>query len=562
MSDSTVSEAAVSPEAAAGGAAARARAPWYRRIELTPVNVVIIVSTVIALALRLYQLTRPGFLLSVTEYDDGPYFGSAVRLVNGALPYKDFLIVQPPGITYLMLPSALLSKVTGTAWGMASGRILTAAASAAGTALAGMLVRHRGLLAVMITCAISALYPDSLRAAHTVLVEAWLVLFCLLGLLALFEQDKLTSSKRRLAWGGLAFGLAGVVEIWAIAPVLVLGVLLLPWRGGVQGGRPARAVQSRRLARFAIFAAIGFVLPILPFAVLAPKGLYRGLVTAQIGSRAGAVPVPVWYRLQQMTGLVQVTLSHAMIAAVTLVIVLVVAAGLIVPMLRSGKLRVPALDLFAAGASLAVVVMFLVPSQFHYHFSAFLTPFLAVSVGLAVASVIAAVTPAEAGAAAGIGTWRGLTGMLAVLVAAVGLVATVDLARWEQTAPFPVVPPAQLKVIDKIVPAGACMVTDDASVTLMANRFVSSVPGCPLLVDSIGTDYGYANGRDPATGAAKFPALVAIWHNSFAHAQYVWLSGREAHRMPWTAALHAFFNARFTPVVHYVDGTLYRRSGQ
>jgi alpha-1,2-mannosyltransferase len=550
LSDSTVSEAAISPDAVQGGGAAEASAPWYRRIELTPLNVVIIVATVIALGLRLYQLARPSFLLGVTEYDDGPYFGSAVRLVNGALPYKDFLIVQPPGITYLMLPSALLSKVAGTAWGMASGRILTAAASAAGTALAGVLVRHRGMLAVMITCAISALYPDSLRASHTVLVEAWLVLFCLLGALALFEKDKLTASKRRLVWGGLAFGFAGLVEIWAIAPVLVLGVLLLPW--------------PRRLVRFGLCVVAGFVLPIVPFAVLATKGLYRGLVTAQIGSRAGAVPVPTWYRLQQMTGLVQVSLSHAMIAAVTLLIILVVAAGLLAPMLRSGKMRVPALDLFAAGAAAAVVVMFLLPSQFHYHFSAFLTPFLAISVGLAVASIIAAVAPRQAGGDAS--TWRAvagsLSGMLALLVAAVGLLATVDLGHWEQTAPFPVMPTAQLKVIDRLVPPGACMVTDDASVTIMANRFVSDVPGCPLLVDSIGTDYGLADGRDPATGAAKFPALVAVWHNSFARAQYVWLTGREAHRMPWTPALLAFFHAHFTPVLHYVDGTLYRRSSK
>ena len=75
----------------------------------------------LALALRLLLLSRPGYLLGVTEYDDGPYFGSAVMLVHGLLPYKTFILVQPPGITLLMVPSALLSKVTGTATAMASG---------------------------------------------------------------------------------------------------------------------------------------------------------------------------------------------------------------------------------------------------------------------------------------------------------------------------------------------------------------------------------------------------------------------------------------------------------
>jgi alpha-1,2-mannosyltransferase len=555
LSDSTVSEAAISPGADESGAVAIARVPWLRGIELTPVNVLIIAATAIALALRFYQLARPNFLFSVTEYDDGPYFGSAVRLVNGALPYKDFLLVQPPGITILMLPSALFSKVAGTAWGMASGRILTAIASAAGTALAGLLVRHRGVLAVAITCTISALYPDSLRASHTVLVEPWLVLFCLLGALALFEQDKLTENNRRLIWGALAFGFAGLVEIWAIAPVIVLAVLLLPW--------------PRRLLRFAIFAGIGFLVPLVPFAVLAPKGLYRGLVTAQIGSRAGATRVGIWYRLQQMTGLAASSVSRDLIVIATLLIIAVVALGLVAPILRTGRLRVPALDLFAAGGALAVVIMFLLPSQFHYHFSAFLAPFLAMAVGLAAASIAAAFGPATADpahAAPSRSGWQAfpssLSGMLALVVVAVGLVVTADMAHWEQTAAFPNMPTSQLTVIDRIVPKGACMVSDDASVMIMADRFVSDVPGCPLLVDSIGTDYGLADGRDPATGAAKFPALVAVWHNSFSRAQYVWLSGRQAHRMPWTPALTAYFHAHFTPVVHYLDGTLFRRSGQ
>src|SRR6266705_111794 len=156
---------------------------------LTPVNLVIIITTVVALALRVYyQYTRPGFLLGVTEYDDGPYFGSAVRLVHGSLPYKDFILVQPPGITLLMRP-------------------------------AGLLVRHRGPLAALLTCGIMAVYSDGVAAAHTVLVEPWLVLFCLAGAVAVFDGDRITASTRRMAWGGALFGVAGAVEAWAIVPV-------------------------------------------------------------------------------------------------------------------------------------------------------------------------------------------------------------------------------------------------------------------------------------------------------------------------------------------------------
>ena len=86
---------------------------------------VITLATLLALALRAYQLARPGHLLGVGDYDDGADFGSAVLLIHGVLPYRDFIIVQPPGITLLMTPAALLSRLTGTAWAIAAGRILT-----------------------------------------------------------------------------------------------------------------------------------------------------------------------------------------------------------------------------------------------------------------------------------------------------------------------------------------------------------------------------------------------------------------------------------------------------
>jgi hypothetical protein len=99
---------------------------------LTPISVAIGVCTLLALALRLLLLSRPGYLLGVTEYDDGPYFGSAVNLIHGFLPYGSFVLVQPPGITLLMVPSALLSEATGTAHPMPPGRILTTLAPCAG----------------------------------------------------------------------------------------------------------------------------------------------------------------------------------------------------------------------------------------------------------------------------------------------------------------------------------------------------------------------------------------------------------------------------------------------
>src|SRR5215472_2702892 len=155
---------------------------------------VIIATTLLALGLRLYDLSRPGYLLGISEYDDGTDFGSAIRLVHGALPYRDFIMVQPPGITLIMFPVALITKGMGTITGMAVARVFTALASAAAVPVAGLLVRHRGLFATLVACGVLAIYPDSVMAARTVLLEPWLVLFCLLGALAVFDRDEVSGS--------------------------------------------------------------------------------------------------------------------------------------------------------------------------------------------------------------------------------------------------------------------------------------------------------------------------------------------------------------------------------
>jgi hypothetical protein len=54
---------------------------------------VIFIATLLAVGLRLYDLSRPDFLLGINEYDEGTDFGSAICLVHGMLPYRDFVMV-------------------------------------------------------------------------------------------------------------------------------------------------------------------------------------------------------------------------------------------------------------------------------------------------------------------------------------------------------------------------------------------------------------------------------------------------------------------------------------
>src|SRR6202035_1523463 len=107
---------AMSTTAANGSQDGTAEPPQRQQdIWLAQANLAIAITTLVGLVLRTYLLVRPG-LMSVTQYDDGPYFGSAVRLVHGVMPYRDFAFVQPPGITELMSPAARESYLGGTAW--------------------------------------------------------------------------------------------------------------------------------------------------------------------------------------------------------------------------------------------------------------------------------------------------------------------------------------------------------------------------------------------------------------------------------------------------------------
>ncbi len=550
MSGTTPSGTIASPGSGEpGGQSAAASSPARGGLG-TPVTLIIVAATLLALLLRLYQLSRPGFLLSVNEYDDGPYFGSAVRLVYGAVPYRDFLIVQPPGITLLMIPVALLSKVTGTAWGMAIGRILTALAGAAAVALAGLLVRHRGVLATVIVCGIMAVYPDSIQAAKTVLVEPWLVLFCLLGALAVFDGDHFTTRTRRLVWGGVAFGFGGAVEPWAIFPVIIIALLILRW--------------PRRLGAYAGGVAIGFVVPVLPFAALAPRKFYEATIIAQIGPRAGATPTSFWLRIQDLTGLADVTRpTHLADLAAAVLIAAVVFGSLGLSFLLTWRWP-PALDLFAVGSAILVVAAFLWPDQFHYHFAAFFAPFLALAIGLPVSALVRDFRLASggAGAARGDGAARPVLQWAAASLAGLAiLVLAIVQFGWESHH-TPHLPLSVVTSARRMIPPGACLLADEVSFSVMADRLVSDVPGCSLLLDATGTNYALSHGRDPETGAARYQAVDAVWTYAFDHAQYVWLSGLNNHRVAWTPALRSYFQSHFTRILHAGNaGSLYRRIG-
>jgi len=504
---------------------------------LTPAGRVIAVTTLFALALRGYQLARPGHLLGVGDYDDGADFGSALRLIHGVVPYRDFVIVQPPGITLLMTPAALLSRVAGTAGAIAAGRILTALAGASAVLLAGLLVRHRGVLATLLTCGIIAIYPGGVQAAHTILLEPWLTAFCLAGAVAVFDGDRLASG-RRLAWGGAALGFAGAIKVWAIIPVAVITVLSLP--------------RPRNAARFLAGVAAGFVIPVLPFAILAPRRFYDSVVIAQL-ARTGA-RTPVAFRLQYLTGVTAWQPGIVVVLVVGVAIAAVVAGTLIAAWRVAGH-GPPPLEWFGVATAAGVIVAFLIPVDFYYHYPGFLAPFLAIALALPAARLLQdwPQPPARASRAAGLRR-------LAVPVAGLAMLVLPVAAGSAEDSKTPTYASA-LTAIDRVIPPGACVVTDQASLLISADRFTSSAPGCAVVVDGTGTSYALGQGRTAVT-AGSVPAVAAVWQQAFRAARYVLLTRYNTNRIAWTAQLRAYFRDNFASVSgNWAPLQLYVRRG-
>lgn len=473
-------------------------------------TVAIAACAAVALVLRVWLLSKPGHLLGVTEADDGVLFGDALRLVGGVIPYRDFSDVQPPGSFLLMIPVALVAKITGTAWGLAIARMLTVAADTACVILIGLLVRHRGVPTVVMACGIYAVYPDALEASHTFLLEPWLNLFCLLAALAVFNGDKLTRSRRRLVLGGVAFGFAVAVKLWALVPLGVVFLLLL-----------AIPRCRSRVVPLIGGAVAGFGIPSLPFWIMAPSAFVGGVFSGQYtrsdpgGQSAGL------YRISDLLGRVAIpSLSAGPTVAVLAVLAVLVIAGCLVS-------RPWALDIFAVLSFAAVAAMMLLPRLYYSHYGSFAGPFVALTVALPLGRLLGR-----------IGAFRALA--LAVVVS----LPLVWLGTSAVAALTPVPGGPSVATASRLIPAGACVVTDIPSYTVAANRYATR-PGCPAMVDPQGTLIALTDGAELNGSAAARAPVVAVWLAAFEQAQYVWLFPGDNTRVPWNHELYSYLTSHF-----------------
>ena len=535
----------------------------------------VLAATGLALAIRLYLLSRPGYLTGLTEYDDGVYLGGAVSLLSGLPPYHDFAFVQPPGILLLMAPVALVAKAVSVTTAMATARLLTVAASAACVTLTGVLLRHRGPVVTTVACGLLAVYPDDIMAAHTLLLEPWMNLLVLAGSCVAFRAGRL-APPRPLLCAGLLFGLAAAVKYWAAVPAAALLVGCLFQVDGSRAGR------FRAAGWFAAGTAAGFALPVLPFALSGPGGFFRATLLDQASRAGSGVPEPL--RLAHLTGLAalltdagrlsvtgratsliargDVTAAATWATSWLPVLAAVVLAGVLGlgwlaswrrdgtrhatasgtaagAAARSEPLRWYALG--TLGATLAAVLGY---SAFFYHYADFPAPWLAVTAGYAFGWVSATRATRRALAAA------------AVALTAAACLQACQLSGLRAPA---------TSADTALIAPGRCLVTDEVSLAIAAGRFSAGLAGCPDVLDSLAVTLVASDGISVQGGAASLARVTAAWKAILSRARYAWLSGASTRRIPWTPVLRAWFARTFQPLQpppgRTSEGQVYLRRG-
>jgi hypothetical protein len=467
---------------------------WRAAARRDPATTVIVVLALVAAGLQVLRLTRPNSLLEGWS-DTSLYLGAAIRFVHGALPYRDFAMVQPPGLVLLFSPFGMLSMAVGSRVALMALTGCTPLLAAANVALVGRLIAHRGWRAALAACGLMAVYPATYTALLDGMLEPLMCLFCLLGAVLVFDRDGL-AGRRRLAAGGAAFGFGGSVLIATALPVLVVMVL-------------CASRLRRRLLPFVGGVAAGFLIPVIPFFAAAPAVFVHDTVVSQLERVPGGGRTPATARLMYMTFAPD---GGRVIGAV---VALAVLGVVIVAGLAAVRRRLTALDWFALGGTLSLgAVQFAIAIYFN-HFPAMLVPYPALLLGIAVGRLSSRRAPRLMAAVAALA----VAGLVVVQAALIETESTVDVGPW----------------VDAVVPVNGCAIASLTYLVVTSNRFESSVAGCTTFTDPGSTRLVHEDSPDGAVPAFR----TALDHTDYlvlTNPAQEWLGGAYAPLQGYVAA--------------------------
>lgn len=422
---------------------------------------------IVAFLVRMSIMVRGGGLTGIGGYDDGVYFAASDALVHGRLPYRDFLLVQPPLITVVTAPIAALGGVISDPAAYALARVVFIGIGAANAMLCGWILRRFGWSAVVVGGFGYAVFHPAVYAERSVLLEPLGTFGVLLAILLL---QRAAVNPRFAVLAGIAAGLSTGAKIVYIVPALLLVLM-----------------ADRRRLRFLGGVAIGGCTIYLPFLVAAPQRMVQQVLLDQLGRTSASTTGP-WTRVKAILG------AHSTVGVPSTVMAVLLAVLAVVVVIVA--FTTPGARVFGVLAVGTATVLLLVPSWFG-HYTALTAPPLALCLGVGTARLVA-VLP------------MGWPRAAAVLVLLLGVVGANEA---DDRHPVGTRVPAGTAAAAAIV--RGCITSDDPGALIELNVLTRDLdaPSCAVWPDVTGWTYDPKDLDRSAAGSLVSRTANPHWQN-------------------------------------------------
>jgi hypothetical protein len=508
--------------------------------------IIAIALTFFSLAIYLWQF-RFANILSL--YDSGVYLAGSINLIHGILPYRDFTFVQPPGILLILSPVAVLAKFIGTSGSFLVGRLLTALVSAIDVGLTAWVLRARGPVAMLIGGLGIALMPVGAYETASIKLEPWTLLFILVAVTVLLRPsseragtDDVNLSTKRLFIGGIFFGLAGLIKVFAFLPFLGMLIVLYP-------------LVRKRTGVFIGGAACGFTIPALPFVIAGASQFFQQVIFEQLSRRSPqsmGVGVPV--RILNLVGIPNSWLATHSTQVAPFIVILALGIAIILWRMRP---LLP-IDRFFIAASALTVTGLLSAAQFINYYGYFSLPFLFGLFGITLSVLLAPAHRVVRRIPLSQSIRRFTSGILllgfSVLIVAITLYTTTYYSNSARVFGFD---PGDSAQISALIPPNSCVVYDTVAYGLLSNRWSSPTPNCPHVIDPFGMWLAWGNHV-----TAVPTSFTSEWKNIFEYATFVVLRKPRSGVIPWNHGLWSWFSSRFHVVLGGSPAYIYQSNAQ
>ncbi len=415
----------------------------------------------VALAIRLWGTMGGGGLDSYIVYDDGIYYAVSVAFIHGLLPYRDVMILHPPGIVLILSPFALLGGLAGDPVGFAAARVAFMTLGAVNAVLVALIAMRWNRTAALVAGGIFAVWYGARFGDRTTELMAPQAFLLLLALLLVWRRN-LTI---RAAFGaGLAIGVCTAIQLWGVIPSVVLGVGVL-WTA-----RRDNPDWIRIVLGYVSGVLGGGVAVCLPFFIAAPRRMFELIVLDQLGRNPAELSLTE--RLRMLEGFPTKGFG---VPPAWLVIAL---AGLLAVAIVIAVWRIPATRLWVAIMAFEIAFLLRAPSQF-LHYTGWFAPLLALTLGVATAAALRWILVRAP-------RW----GRLTAAVPAAGLLAlaAISATHLHGTA-------LPLAALDQELAGARCVTADSAALLLLTDTFRRNIAnGCAVVTSTSTSAHHYDPG--------------------------------------------------------------------